>query len=137
ECLLEREPARSPELVAVVPERSRDLRRLRQEECLHVERADQDLPQRDHADEHDDRRQPVDESAPHTGVRSRSWPRWRASRTAVTSSKKCGSSRVVAVRGCGRSIGITFEIRPGRGDNTTTRVARQTNSEHDVETDTT
>ena len=38
------------------------------------------------------------------------------------------SGAPVAVRGCGRSIGITSEIRPGRGDMTTTRVERKTAS---------
>ena len=39
----------------------------------------------------------------------------------MTSSKNRGSSRVAAVRGCGKSFGITDEIRPGRGDMTTMR----------------
>ena len=51
-----------------------------------------------------------------------------ASRTAVTSSKKCVSSRVSPPRGCGRSTSITSTIRPGRADMTTTRVERKTAS---------
>ena len=54
---------------------------------------------------------------------------WSCSRTSVTSSKKRGSSRVSTPRGCGRSIGTTPAIRPGRGDITTTRVERKTASE--------
>ena len=59
------------------------------------------------------------------------------SRTRVTSSKKCGSSLVVLVRGCGRSTSTTPATRPGRADMTTTRVDRNTASEIECVTKTT
>src|SRR6266480_3278211 len=156
ERLLEREPALGPELSARVPERRCDRRGLREQELLHVERANQPLPEADRDGEYDQRGEPVGDTPAdeaghaaareglhrrrrrgHAGVLSMSWPRWSASRTSVTSSKKRGSSRVVAVRGCGRSTVITVEIRPGRGDITTTRVERKTASAMECVTKTT
>src|SRR5581483_8677697 len=155
ERLLERVPPGVPELALVVPERRRDRCRLGEQELLYVQPDDQPLPEGDDRDDHDQRRQPVDDApADHAtepasrdrldrdgsglghavascaggGAESRSCPRCSASRTRVTRSKNRGSSRVVAVRGCGRSTGITVEIRPGRGDMTTTRVERKTAS---------
>src|SRR6185295_926495 len=150
ERLLKREPARRPERRPRVPESGRDPRRLRNQKRLHVERPDDSFQEGDRSDEDDERRHPVGEPATHQACHASAWdrlngsgsgrhaeaaafrsascPRCKASRTCVTSSKKCGSSRVPADRGWGRSIGITSAMRPGRGDMTTTRVERKTAS---------
>src|SRR5207249_2178975 len=113
----------------------------------------QSLPERDHDEEDDDRGQPVAQAPPDAargarrrchgfGERTRQytspvvalraepspWPAASASRTVVTSSKKCASSLVATPLGCGRSIGTISEMRPGRADMTTTRVDRNTAS---------
>src|SRR6266511_1829674 len=146
--LLEGEPAGAPERAALVPERAYHGREPRQQEALDMEDVrDHPLPGDDPEGEDCDRREPV-ASAPadaperpagnglckrrHVSVASSTTSSaptaCRRSRTSVTSSKNRGSSRVSAVRGCGRSTSTIPVIRPGRADITATRVERNTAS---------